>query len=562
MWVTWVELGAYPAAHGHSEHCARKQGAVKTFQADAGVDMLRAGRYVKASVLQLLVTDSTGQRTIVVEQGPFSIGRGADNQLQLNDAQVSRRHARLVEVGGSWKVLDCGSRFGTFVNDEKIDEAVLEPGDRVRVGQTELRVSGPDLSTQTSAVDFRHVNALLAGLRALGSGQVLDEVLAIVLDSALEVTGAERGFILLAEPSGTLRLRLARARGGITLTSAQTSQRIPDEVYATGTDRVVTDLLDEMHASLHAGTVALGIRHVLCTPLRVVQYAPGGERRIGVLYLDSRERGYLQAVGTVHALAAEAAVVIENARLYQQVVEKERVAQELRIAAEIQQALLPPSLYADQRVELAATSTPCREVGGDLFDYFDRTDAGLSFTIADVAGKGTSAALLTAVVQGLFAGEAETADNPGDVLTRINHALCRRAIASRFVTAFYGQLRPDGILEYCNAGHNPPFLLSGDRVTRLEAGGIVLGLFETGAYEVGQAPFGPGDLLLLFSDGVTEATNPEGEELGDDRLLSLLTRSRDRSAAVILDDIKRGLGEFCGTASPHDDVTVMVVKAH
>ncbi|PYR49747.1 MAG: hypothetical protein DMF89_12085 [Acidobacteria bacterium] len=515
----------------------------------------------RGAVIQLLLTESTGQRTIVVEHGPFAIGRGADNQLQLNDAQVSRRHARLVEVSGSWKILDCGSRFGTFVNNDKIDEAILQPGDRIRLGQTELKVFSPDPSTQTSAVDFRHVNALLAGLRALGSGQVLDEVLAIVLDSALEVTGAERGFILLAEAGGALRLRLARARGGITLASAQTSQRIPEEVYATGTDRVVTDLLDEMHASLHAGTVALGIRHVLCTPLRVVQYAAGAERRIGVLYLDSRERGYLQAIGTVHALAAEAAVVIENARLYQQVVEKERVAQELRIAAEIQQALLPPSHYSDDRVELAATSTPCREVGGDLFDYYVREDIGLSFAVADVAGKATSAALLTAVVQGLFAAEAETADNPGDVLTRVNRALCRRAIASRFVTAFYAQLRSNNELQYSNAGHNPPFLLSGDRVTRLEAGGTVLGLFDTGTYEAAQVPFGPGDVVVLFSDGVTEATNPQGEEVGDDRLLSWLLRTRGLSASAILADIKNALGEFCGTEAAHDDVTLMVVKA-
>ncbi len=513
-------------------------------------------------LLQLIVTDSTGQRTVVVEQGPFSIGRGADNQLQLNDAQVSRRHAQLVEVGGHWKILDCGSRFGTFINDDKIDEAVLQPGDRIRLGQSELHVSEQaEHVTQTALVDFRHVNALLAGLRALGSSQVLDEVLAIVLDSALEITGAERGFILLAEPSGALTLRLARARGGITLTSAQTSQRIPEEVYATGTDRIVTDLLDEMHAALHAGTVALGIRHVHCTPLRVVQYAAGGERRIGVLYLDSRERGYLQTVGAVHALAAEAAVVIENARLYQQVVEKERVAQELRIAAQIQQALLPPPYYADERVELAAMTTPCREVGGDLFDHFVRADQGLSFAVADVAGKSTSAALLTAVVQGLFAGEAETADNPGDVLTRINRALCRRAVLARFVTAFYAQLRPDGDLQYSNAGHNPPFLLSGDRVTRLEEGGTVLGLFATGSYDVGRAPFRTGDLLLLFSDGVTEATNPAGEELGDDRLLTWLSRSRDRSATEIVDDIRIALGEFCGTEPSHDDVTLMIVKA-
>ena len=205
---------------------------------------------------------------------------------------------------------------------------------------------------------------------------MLDEVLAIVLDSALEVTGAERGFIILADAGGKLVQRLARARGGVTLVTAQISQRIPEEVFATGSDRIVTDLLDGAHATHHAGTVALGIRHVLCTPLNVVQYSPADRgsnlTRIGVLYLDSRERGYLQQAGALHALAAEAAVVIQNARLYQEVVENERVAQELRIAAEMQQMLLPPAYHMASHAELAAVTTPCRAVGGDLFDYIVR----------------------------------------------------------------------------------------------------------------------------------------------------------------------------------------------
>jgi serine phosphatase RsbU (regulator of sigma subunit)/pSer/pThr/pTyr-binding forkhead associated (FHA) protein len=515
-------------------------------------------------VLNLVITDSTGRRSVAIESGPYAIGRGSDNQLQLSDTRVSRKHAELVQEGSVWKIRDCGSRFGTFVNDNKIEECPLKPGDRIRLGQTELRLEAGDPGTSSSSsaqFDFRQVNALLAGLRALGSTQVLEEVLAIVLDSALEVTGAERGFILLAERGNTLSLKVARARGGVTLTTAKTSQRIPDEVFATGTDRIVTDLLDDSLAQLHAGTVALGIRHVLCTPLKVAQYATGGggEKRIGVLYLDSRERGYLQTVGALHALAAEAAVVIENARLYQEVVERERVAQELRIAAQMQQQLLPPAYCLADCAELAAVTTPCRDVGGDLFDY-DTNRGGLSFAVADVAGKGTSAALLTAVVQGLFAAEAETADSPATVVTRVNRGLCRRAVASRFVTAFYGQLASDGVLKYCNAGHNPPFLVRGSGVARLEAGGTVLGLFDSGVYEMGEERVSTGDVLLLFSDGVTEAENSEGEEFGDDRLAACLDGVRSRSATEALEIVQRGLASFCGTAAARDDVTLMVVK--
>ena len=515
-----------------------------------------------ATPLKLVVIDSLGRRLIPIDKGPFAIGRGSDNQLQLPDTRVSRRHAEIVEDGDKWRIRDCGSRFGTFVNETKVDDCEIKPGDSIRLGQTELKYDGGDTVTGTSSTfDFRQVNALLAGLRALGSTQVLDEVLAIVLDSALELTGAERGFILLAEDSGTLALKVARARGGITLTKAQTSQRIPEEVFQTGSDKIVTDLLDDSHAKVHAGTVALGIRHVLCTPLKVMHFGQGGaERRIGVLYLDSRERGYLQTAGALHALAAEAAVVIENARLYSEVVAKERVAQELRIAAQMQQQLLPPSYCLADLAELAAVTTPCRDVGGDLFDYVTREDGVLTFVVADVAGKGTSAALLTAVTQGLFAAEAETADGPSEVIARVNRGLCRRAVASRFVTAFYAQLDSAGALRYCNAGHNPPFLLRADGVARLESGGTVLGLFDTSPFDTGEERVKAGDLLVLFSDGVTEAENLEGEEFGDERLAACLVGARDRSATEVMDGVEQGLSAFCGTAAARDDVTVMVVK--
>ena len=517
-------------------------------------------------MLTLIVVDASGRRSISVPSGPFIIGRSSDTQLQLTDGHVSRRHAELFQDAGAWRVRDLGSKTGTFVNDVRTDSSLLKPGDRIRIGDVEMRVETGETSALTSGhFDFRQVNALLAGLRALGSGQVLDEVLGIVLDSTLELTGAERGFILLAEPGGQLVQRLARGRGGITLTSAQTSTRIPTEVFVTGKDRIVSDLLDDVNASRHGGTLALGIRHVLCTPLKMGQFgndpaSDAGERRIGVLYLDSREKGYLQAAGVLHALAAEAAVVIENARLYQEAVQAERAAQELRIASEIQRALLPPDHYASSRVELVASTTPCRSVGGDLFDYVPADQGTLSFTVADVAGKGTSAALLTAVVQGLLAGESDAIDSPSKVCTRLNRALCRRAVASRFVTVFYGQLLENGTLRYCNAGHNAPFLVTSTGLTRLETGGTVIGLFDFSLYDTGEVAVAPGDLLVVFSDGLTEAVNTAGDEFEDERLAAVLNRMRGRSAQDALDAVLAAVTDFAGIEPPRDDMTLMVVR--
>jgi hypothetical protein len=328
--------------------------------------------------------------------------------------------------------------------------------------------------SSTNAVgDLRQVAVMLEGLRALGSGRVLQDVLALVLDTAIEISGAERGFIMLAAGAGgtgPLEMKLARARGRETLGDAtfQTSRKIPEAAYTTGEIQIVADLLDGGLADVHAGTVALGIRHVLCAPLHLVRYvddasAKSEDRRIGVLYLDSRERGTLLAAATrtaLETLAAEAAVALENARLYREAAEKAKLEQEMRIAAEIQSALLPKTSVSKGFVDAAAATIPCRSIGGDFFDYADHASGGFAFTLGDVAGKGPPAALLSALLQGMFSIEGQGADAPSLVVSRINGALFRRGIESRFATLFFGVVTTDGTLRYCNAGHNPPFVIS------------------------------------------------------------------------------------------------------
>src|SRR5262249_43739217 len=291
------------------------------------------------------------------------------------------------------------------------------------------------------------------GLRALGSGRVLDEVLALVLDSAIEVTAAERGFIMLAV-RGQLEFKLARARGKVTLSGRtfETSRKIPENVYATGQQTIVEDLLAGALAQLPAGTVALGIRHVLCTPLRLVRYVEradqkGAEEIIGVLYLDSRERGALRSASSVAALdtlSAEAALAIENARLYREALDKAKFEQELKVAAAIQQALLPVGNREGHFFSTAAASIACRAVGGDFFDYVDLPPSQFGFIVGDVAGKGSPAALLAAAVLGMFSAEATYQASPSPLITRLNLGLFRRAIESRFLTTFYGILGPNG----------------------------------------------------------------------------------------------------------------------
>ncbi len=290
---------------------------------------------------------------------------------------------------------------------------------------------------------------------------MLDDVLALVLDSAIEVSGAERGLHharrrRATSSSSRWRARAAAPRfpGG----SFATSRKIPEEVFRTGEPRIVADLLDGDLANVHMGTVALGIRNVLCVPLRLVRYldraeAVGEERRIGVLYLDSREKGSLLSNSTraaLETLATEAAVAIENARLYRETMEKARMEQEMRIAAEIQQALLPKAGRSGAYFRAAAASLPCRSIGGDFYDYVDLSDGSFGFALGDVAGKGPPAALLSAMMQGIFAAQAAGSDSPSRTIARVNLALYRRGIESRFVTLMYGSLmrgRPAAVLQ-------------------------------------------------------------------------------------------------------------------
>ena len=530
---------------------------------------------------RLVVTDSLGRRIVNIDKPLFTIGRRTETDLRLPGADISRLHAEIAldRDSGACVIRDRESRFGTFVNGERIAERTLAPGDQIRFGQSDdtaivFVVDDEAPSVERSAVlaaaELRQMAALLEALRALGSGRVLDEVLALVLDLAIEVTGAERGFIMLANRERALEFRLARGRGRVTLSGRtfETSRKIPEAVYAAGQQRIVEDLLDGDVAQLHAGTIALGIRHVLCTPLRLVRYVERAEQKgadevIGVLYLDSRERGTLRSTPAQQALetlSAEAAIAIENARLYREALDKAKFEQELKVAAAIQQSLLPTPVRQGPFFATAAASIACRAVGGDFFDYVDLPSGGFGFIVGDVAGKGSPAALLAAAVLGMFSAEAMHQPGPASVITRLNHGLFRRAIESRFLTTFYGIVGRDGDFTYCNAGHNAPILVSASGIRRLDTGGMVLGVFENAQFDEETMALQPGDIVVAFSDGVTEALNPAGDEFTDDRLLASVRAHQSKSPEALVEGLLADVRAFCGDATQSDDLTIVLVR--
>ena len=534
---------------------------------------------------RLKVTDAQGRRFVTLDKDLFTIGRRTAADLQIASTDVSRDHAEIVHSGNQFILRDRGSRYGTYVNGEQVTERALLSGDRIRLGRTEsielvfqgsgesssgLRDSLRDTAASEFA-DLRQMAGILNGLRALGSGRVLNEVLTLVMDAAIEVTKAERGFVMLANDHDELEYKVARGRDGTTLagTSFNISAKIPRQVYSTGQRFSARDLMeDNLIAAAHDGTIAIGIRCVLCVPLRVIPLGTIGdivkERVIGVLYVDSRERNSLYSAATMESLevvGTQAALAIESARLYAEAAEKGRIERELRVAADIQRALLADPAYEGRFCDLTAASVPCRTVGGDFFDYLELSDGRFAFALGDVAGKGAPAALQAAAVQTNFAALAAVGADPAKTMERINSALLRRAVDARFATMFYGVLGPDGDLCYCNAGQEPPMLVkNGGDVVLLETGGPVIGLLNGVTYDSAVVTMQAGDIVVVCSDGVTEARNVAGDEFGRDRTIEAVRLGYGQKPDVVMDALMAAMREFVGVAPQADDITVLILR--
>ncbi|MGH6630280.1 MAG: PP2C family protein-serine/threonine phosphatase, partial [Burkholderiales bacterium] len=234
---------------------------------------------------------------------------------------------------------------------------------------------------------------------------------------------------------------------------------------------------------------------------------------------------------------------------------------ELSSARDVQQGLVPRRLPAIRNCEIAAVWQPAHEVSGDYFDVLPFAEARAAVCIGDVMGKGMAAGLLMSNVQALVKAFASDDISPGELCARINAMLCRQGMAGKFVTFFYGLLDADcGLLRYANAGHNPPLLVRRDgSVLRLEQGGPVLGVFPDGAYEQGEVAFACGDRLLLFTDGITEASDAAGEEFGETRLLQSVRRNGAVPVEVLRDAVMQAVTGFCG-GEFQDDATLMMIE--
>jgi len=543
------------------------------------------------AVLEIIAPDAP-RRSVRITQSPFLIGRGGGtgNQLQLSDARISRSAAALL-FDGSYCLEDRGQRGGIFLNGKKIVKQAVEDGDVITFGldgsyQIVFRTSASSatvdhlLSRIESITPSDHspgglsrINLLLEATMLLHSQLPLDAVLGTMLDHAMAVTDAERGILLEADQSGTLRMRLARGHKRVpipleSLSPSQTAVRLAMQRQSS----VVTEDFNRDDVNLQGAQsiISQRLRAVVAIPLYAMSRANSTESLIraergqflGILYLDSRRPAGFSKLDRqiLDAIASEAASILDNARLVDRERQRQRLEQEISIARDIQQALLPRSLRDFPHLAIIGTSSPCLAVGGDYFDVFPLSDNRTAFLIADVSGKGLGAALLTTMLQGALSG-MEMGANPADVFCHINRFLCEHSEVGRYATMFFGILDREGRLEFVNAGHLPPLLLRAGEVDEpFTEGGFPVGLIPDANYVASCVALRPGDTLVLYSDGVTEAMDPDHEMFGVSRLRELLVGKHEAPLETLKNSILESVQAFSRGASQADDITLLIAR--
>jgi phosphoserine phosphatase RsbU/P len=388
----------------------------------------------------------------------------------------------------------------------------------------------------------------------------LDEVLNRVMDEVIAVTRAERGFLMLQEGDGQLRFHAARGIEQQTIDTPEfhISRGLVARVAEARQPLLTSDALSDDRFSMRQSVVNLRLRSILCVPLLF------RDKLVGIIYVDNRLQAGLFTPADLElltAVAASAAIAIDNARLYQVAIEKGRLEQELQLARDLQRSLLPQYAPRLPGWQFVARWQPARQVAGDFYDFIPVGDR-LGFIIADVSDKGMAAALFMALSRSILRATLSQA-GPVDGIIQANRLICADAVDGMFVTLFYGLLDPaTGVLTYVNAGHDPPLLYdaAADQWQTLSLTGPVLGVDEAMAYEQRTIRLNPGDFLLLYTDGVTDATNSQRQEFGRARLHQVVTAERRASALSLMSALEQALFDFVGGSEPFDDVTILLVK--
>jgi sigma-B regulation protein RsbU (phosphoserine phosphatase) len=555
--------------------------------------------------------------TIKFDKMKMTIGRSSRNDICIGDPFASRLHAELKQEGDQVLLIDAGSANGTFLNGQRVTAPIpLRPGDLIRIGETEIEYTSPEqdllsgatvylsgaggeslpADTITSPISSRSTNDLISSIRsgsisaqqrssgaraqlgaepaapdllslvsqvgiALLPRTTLEDTLKMTIDLVFQAIPAERGFLFLKE-GDELTCKIARGAHEGAMAGAsevQISRSITNKVLKEGASVLTSDAMHDPRFQSQHSVVLSQIRSVMAVPLA------SGEETFGMIYVDNPfdNRFKEENLKVLTTIASVASIKIENERLLDERLEKRRMEEELKVASEIQMRLQPFAPPTLEGWEMAGVSFPCREIGGDYYDFIRRKrDNRVVVAVGDVSGKGTGAALLMSSLHAAVRAQAQTRRSISEVMAEINQYIFENSPPNKFLTLFYGEVDPEtGVLTYSNGGHNNPIMVrSNGELERLDRGGLPIGMMQGVTYQEGSVTFGPGDVLVIYSDGITESVDERDEEFGEQRLIDVLVQNRGRSSSGIRDRIDEALSRFVGSMAPVDDMTLMIIK--
>lgn len=539
---------------------------------------------------ELLIHCPDGQiKTVPLEGDRLSVGRSSSAEISFpEDAGLSRQHFAFEPEGEDWTVQDLGSKNGTFVNNIPLKaRLVLRPGDRITAGHITVVYSpdskgagpgvvifegdddetSPTSSTVVTSLEGANqtlvferggpkssapFQALLRAGQELSENRPLAELFPVILDLAIQAVNAQRGVVLTLE--GENLVPRAHKGDGFRISSA-----VRERVVNQKSSILVRDAqLDDAFKG-RLSIVEQKVHTMMAVPLQTK------ERIIGLIYVDSPfvlREFTKDDLNLLTVMAAVCATKLENARLAE-IEQAERIMKrDLSQAAEIQRRILPEKSPDVRGMDVAGFNMACRTVGGDYYGFFPYPDGRVGLALGDVSGKGMPAALM---VMGLQARLEVLAEDPRDLaalVTRLNKITSANCPSNRFITFFISLVNPaTGDFAFANAGHNPPIIVrTSGEVEMLEGGGPVLGILPVARYGEQRARLGKGDLLVIYSDGVTEANDTAEEEFGEERLTEVLKQHRAEPAGIIVNAVTEAVSRFSAGAPQADDITLIVAK--
>lgn len=549
---------------------------------------------VQSAPKDLIIRNIDGKTvTVPLDRDRIALGRSSTNELCYpDDAGLSRQHLAMIRENGAWFVEDLGSKNGTLMNGKRVEKRMpFGPGDRISAGHLTIEfadvgglpqdrtvvfvdhgesvssasttvvasldaVLGPqvdDLNKTYVMQGSPQMRALIRAGRELASHRPLEELFTVIMDLSVEAVNAGRGVLMTLEGEN-LVMRANRGEG------FKISSTVRDRVLKEKASLLVRDAQLDQALRDHMSIVEQKVRSMMAVPLQT------NDRVIGLIYLDSphliREFSR-EDLNLLTVMANVAAIRIEHARL-NEVEEAERMmAKDMQQAALIQAGLLPSKPPSITGMDLAGKTTACRTVGGDYFDFIEFPDGRVAMLVGDVAGKGMPASLLMSSLQARVQVLFEDGDDLAKKVGRLNKSICANCPDNRFITFFMTVANPaTGELVYTNAGHNPPVLVrkAGGFELLKGGGGVILGILPIAQYKEAAVQMEPGDILVLFSDGVTEAANPQDEDFGEARLAEVVAANAHRPAMEIVEAIEAAVHEFTQGAPAADDITVVVAR--